>query len=470
MENRASFLTLLASAALLILGLPPLGLWPLSWMAFVPIFLLLERNDTSRTSWFGISLLIGFFYFGYGIYWLWNYDFTIYTSALLCLIPCFAVLFFSFGYFRNSLKDSTFYYFLAPTLWIILMKIYSLTPLGNIAQEVPFYGPFSFFQIASVSGFKTHGALVLGLNAAIAAGIHKKTRRAFIACAVFILLLVSSYSLGSARLKERHPEEKIKAALIQHNLPAIQLWNISHSREIFETYRRLALEASKGKPDLIIFPLYSLPGDLLRHPDFFTDLARQADTPILIATYVPQVESNRDAGFFDMALLYSPQGTVSDIYQAIQPPPFRRIGETNIAEYKLLNTPAGRAGIFLCYENALERMGRKAVNLGADFFISLSNPGFFNQSFMPDYHWMQDRLRAVESGRYVLRVSPNGYSGLIDPLGRVIQKTSLDKEEILTLSFGTRQEKTFYHRNPDWVFWMASIFIAGLLIKRRRPV
>jgi len=50
--------------------------------------------------------------------------------------------------------------------------------------------------------------------------------------------------------------------------------------------------------------------------------------------------------------------------------------------------------------------------------------------FLPEYHLYQDQLRAIETGLFVIRVSANGYSAIIDPRGRIIKRTELAKQQI----------------------------------------
>lgn len=46
-------------------------------------------------------------------------------------------------------------------------------------------------------------------------------------------------------------------------------------------------------------------------------------------------------------------------------------------------------------------------------------------------HLYQDQLRAIETDRWVIRVSSNGYSAIIDPRGRIIKRSELGKQQIL---------------------------------------
>ena len=54
-----------------------------------------------------------------------------------------------------------------------------------------------------------------------------------------------------------------------------------------------------------------------------------------------------------------------------------------------------------------------------DFIFNPSNDAWFGW-WGPPQHWAQARLRALEEGLPVVRATPTGISGVIDPRGRVV--------------------------------------------------
>jgi len=135
-------------------------------------------------------------------------------------------------------------------------------------------------------------------------------------------------------------------------------------------------------------------------------------------------------------MLYTPDVGLTGHYRAVQAPPLGDPQETTADEYKVLDTPVGKIGILLCYEDTTPKLAREAVAEGAEIIIALSNPGHFTKTHLPRHHLFQDQLRAIESGRFVARVSASGYSALIDPRGRLLNKSKLDHEEILQVIAG----------------------------------
>ncbi len=424
----------ISSVILLLLGVHPLELTWLSWFGFLPLFLLFFDARCRLKEFLLATFLTGTLYYGIGLYWLLYYEVRIYLLVLLVLAPTFGLYFLILHLVTGKLKSNALKILAAVFLWILLHQVYSLTPIGTGAIEVPFYGPLSFLQIVSVTGFSALAGIIVGINASLASLWKKRSVASGVLLFLFVSLLLGTYLWGKERLKEPETgQRKIKMALIQHNLPVSGRWNLEHHEEIKAKYRELALEAAKERLDLIVFPLYNFPGDPLRNPEFFTSLAQETGSYILMASYIPEKPGGDILeGFYNMAILYSPEGKIAGEYPAIQAPPFRRIFEKTGKEYKIFETPFGKLGVLLCYEDANPRIAKMAIQQGADTLIALSNPGHFTSTHLPYYHLLQDRLRAIETGRPLLRVSANGYSALIDRKGRLIKKTDLNRETILS--------------------------------------
>lgn len=425
-----------ASALLLLAGIHPLDLYWLSWLAFLPLFLILFDPACRTRSLALQSLFVGVIYFGVGLYWVWFFDLKAYFLAVFVTAPIFAVYFSILRLIQSRVRNSTVLIVLAPLFWVLIHTAYAMSPVGAIAIEAPFYAPLPFLQIAKVPGFAALPFLIIGCNICIALLIQQRSKAAVLGLIIFVFGLLGVFAWGKAGLAKTYPAP-LNLAVIQHNLPVSGKWRLEHPLYVRAKYRELALQAAKEKPSMIIFPLYSFPDDVLRSPEFFSGLAKETKAWILVATYIPQQEGESiTSGFFDAALLYSPEGGLVDHYRAVKAPPFRNISEQNESQYKVLEAPLGKLGILLCYEDSLPRVAREAVKNGAEILIALSNPGFFSNTWMPYYHFMQDRLRAIETQRFVVRASSNGYSGAIDPKGRVLSQSQLDTEQIMRVQVG----------------------------------
>lgn len=421
------------SAVFLLFGLPPAGLWVFSFLGFLPLFLLALDPGLRTRRLFLHAWTVGMIYYGLFFWWLLLYQARIFLIVWLIFAPVFAIYFFAFRLLISKTASSGFKIITASLLWILLGKLFAMTPLTRAPLEIPFYGPLPFLQTASVTDFSVFAGIVTGMNAAGALLIRRRTFPHLAWFAGLILFLALIYVWGDHRLQESSKEQNIKVALVQHNFPISDTWRQSREEYIFSQFERLTSQAAKESPDLLLFPLYTIPGDPLRKPAFFLGLARRAKAHILLAAHIPRFDDgDPKKGLMDTAILYSPEGTIGGTYQATQAPPFRKISEVTAGRYELLRTPFGKLGILLCYEDCVPGIARKAVLEGADILVSISNPGHFTSTHLPYYHLLQDRLRAIENNRFLLRVSTNGYSAIIDPKGKILGKSRLAEECVLS--------------------------------------
>jgi len=79
--------------------------------------------------------------------------------------------------------------------------------------------------------------------------------------------------------------------------------------------------------------------------------------------------------------------------------------------------PLGRFGALICYEAMLSVPATKLAAMGAEALVVVSNEGVFDGTLFKRRRLRQDRLRAVETGLWVVRATETGPSGSIDPRG-----------------------------------------------------
>ncbi|HEX8803167.1 MAG TPA: hypothetical protein VF743_03205, partial [Acidimicrobiales bacterium] len=83
------------------------------------------------------------------------------------------------------------------------------------------------------------------------------------------------------------------------------------------------------------------------------------------------------------------------------------------------------------------------------------------------------RLRAIETGRWVVQVAPTGFSAVIGPDGTVHQRSAVSERAVLQATVGVREGTTPYADLgllPAWVVALASLGGGWALARRtRRP-
>ena len=416
-------------------GLEPWGYFLLSWLGWAFLFSLLLDSKTQKRDWALASVLAGTVYFGAGFYGVCAFSFSAYvvlTFTLTAVLTAFLFL-LQLTLTKRGFMLSTGALFL---LYLLTDCVLAGTPLGSMPLQSLFYSPLPFLQAAAIPGLGLNTLIlaILGLTFSLAWGIKRGLRTGLISTLLFLIVLTGIYAWGHQRLSAPQPTTFGKRiALIQHNLPMGDLWAEDHKREIYQTYETLAAETLREQPGLIVFPFYDFPEDPSRHPEWFQGLAAKLGVPIILGAHIPETRREEiiEKGFRSKLFYFDPKEKAPLIYEAIMGAPFQPIPEKTAAEYKVIESPLGRIGALVCYEDTRPEIVGKAKRQGAKLLIALSNPGHFQKTMIPRYHLIQDQLRAIESGLPVVRISANGYSAFVDSRGRILKQTELSERKIL---------------------------------------
>ncbi|MBI4372527.1 MAG: hypothetical protein HY585_02220 [Candidatus Omnitrophica bacterium] len=414
-----------ASIFLLILSIWAPKLEFLVWLAFVPFFLALQTWKPLQSFFAGI--LLGTAFLSALLCWIVRYELRIFIIVIILTLPFFGLFGFLIGWFWRHFKNHWIRIFAPGLSWSLVSFLYSLSPIDIIGDQISFLQAPSFPGIVRIAGISGITFLIILMNSLMAQwiGTHdKRFRNEALIVTIVLGLGASSY----LPIPKANP---IKVAVVQHNFPISFDWRSTHRQDILSAYENLIRELG-GEVDLIVFPQYGLPMDALREPERLEELARLNKTSILLGTYIPKLPggSLESGERFDTALLFSPNEKIQE-YRATTPPPFRNIGQVLGQEKTPLQLDGVKIAVMLCYEDVRSEEGRIWVRNGAEVIFALSNPGHFLGTLLPRYHLFHDRIRAIETNRYVIRSSPNGFSAMIDPNGKIMTQSELGRIDIL---------------------------------------
>jgi apolipoprotein N-acyltransferase len=119
-----------------------------------------------------------------------------------------------------------------------------------------------------------------------------------------------------------------------------------------------------------------------------------------------------------------------------------------------------RIGTAICYESVYGELVAKFVRNGANILAVITNDSWWDDSPGHRQHFEMSRLRAIETRRYVLRTANGGFSGVIDPLGRVLAKTKYNERTAIQTIVSAQSGETFYVKHGDYIARIAVIFAA----------
>jgi apolipoprotein N-acyltransferase len=501
-----------AAAVFLIISFPDFDLWPLAWIALVPLLLLVARRPRPLRS-FLTGWLFGAVFFYGSCYWL-TYS-MIHTAGISpwvaypLLLPGAIVMglfpaAFAFILARAIRRWGAPALFLAPLLWPAL-EWARLETTGQLWNAIGYSQAFhpSFMQTARFGGVYAVSALIAFANAAVAFALLQRTKRALAVSVLAILsLVITLLFTGRATTVEVRPflrrDDPVIVAL-QPNVPMDLVKSVEDMRRLtarhFEmseaALRQLPVHLQDGnekRPRLVIWPespmnfAYGSDSELRERLAAFT---RANHTSLLLNSQ----ERAPDNGVFNSAVLINEQGELVAQYDKIRLLPFGEyvplpqwlpgaglirgmVGEfTPGTNYRPMQVGPVRAGVFICIESAYPAIARRFTSEGADVLINISNDGYLGPTAVMRQHLSNAVFRAVENGRPVLRVTNTGITALITASGRIEDATAGFKPEVRTWTIAAiRPPPTFYTRHGDVFVYacaLLSLLIFALSFKQR---
>jgi apolipoprotein N-acyltransferase len=127
-----------------------------------------------------------------------------------------------------------------------------------------------------------------------------------------------------------------------------------------------------------------------------------------------------------------------------------------------------RLALSICYEDAFggEMRGQLPA---ATLLVNVSNDAWFGESFAAEQHWQIAQMRALESGRIMLRANNTGITGIIGTDGRSLARLAPFTTDTLTGEVQGRTGATPYVRWGEWgVLLLLALALTGAAVSMHR--
>lgn len=126
-------------------------------------------------------------------------------------------------------------------------------------------------------------------------------------------------------------------------------------------------------------------------------------------------------------------------------------------------------GDTICWDIAYDGIVRETLARGATLLVVQTSNASFTGSSQPTQQWKISRLRAIETGRFVVVPSTNGISGIADADGKVVALADREKPQTLTATVGLASGTTPALVLGRWIEYLLSAAgLLGLVLGRRR--
>jgi len=133
-------------------------------------------------------------------------------------------------------------------------------------------------------------------------------------------------------------------------------------------------------------------------------------------------------------------------------------------EQKLLIAAGQKIAPTICYEDAF---GEDLIRFlpEATLILNASNNAWYGDSFAPHQHVQISQMRALETGRDLMRVTTNGVSALIDHKGKIISHSPQFKAYVVTGLVQPRKGATPYVRFGNYaLIFIIVLGLSGVLL------
>lgn len=210
----------------------------------------------------------------------------------------------------------------------------------------------------------------------------------------------------------------------------------------------VAAVGDETPPDLTVWPESSLDRDpFTPRGEDLAAILREVQPELSDGALLAGVnlEGPRAGTYYNAAVLFDPV-EVTDAYvkRRLVPfgefvparpllgdlPPLRQVPRDAVAGQRpqVLQVAGTPVAVLICFETLFPSLARSNIMAGerpAELLVASTNDASFGVSAEPAQHLAQSRLRAVETGRWVVHAALSGSSAFVDPWGGVHDATAL---------------------------------------------
>ena len=481
------------------LAFPGIDLWPLGFVALIPLRVALVGQTPKRAFWLG--WLSGLTMISLGFYWMVDMmrQFSGFSTpicvGMLLIVNAFQagrMGLFAWLFVRGERR------FPAGIVWLCALATSELVfpvlffwSFGAVVHGQPV-----LTQLAEVGGIYAVALVMAAANFGLAEfAVARLQKRAVNVRAALPYLLVPVVAALYGLVRIHQVDARVAAApkamigLVQANMSLTG--KRSHPNEGMHRHITATRElTAKQHLDLVIWSETSVMGAMLEDeakavvPRSF---AARLRVPLLFgAVLVKKVTDAREYAYFNSALITDATGEVHGRYDKQELVPFSEhmpLGRQIPALYEISPNsgkfepgesdaplPLGehRIGTLICNDDAVPALAnRVAQDLDTDLLANLTNDAWFGDTTEPWIHLALSKFRAIEHRRFFVRSTNSGVSAFVDPVGRTLATTETFKEQTLVHEIAWLRGRTPYEWLGTYPYWLAAAFAVYAALGQR---
>jgi apolipoprotein N-acyltransferase len=458
------------SAALFFLGTGLAPVWPLTWLAAIPVLWIAPRISATQ------AFFVASAAYALGGLNGWSYSRAVLptwvVALFLVIISCVfgaTVLLFRTSVLRGKLWQAALVF---PASWVTIEFIVAMLSvhgtIGNLGYSQMNF--LSILQIASLAGIWGISFSIFLFAATIAVLLNAGPASIKILMSAGVsLFFILVLGFGVWRLVATPKDSPVvKVGLVASDSPEnVHANTPAEARAIFQRYADQIKPLAGQGVKLFVLPENSGPVTDESQAEVdaaFGDLAKQ--TGAYIAVGVDRITQGPS---WNQERLYSPQEGLVATYNKHHLLPHFEDQFAPDVKRTVVNQSSGKWGLQICKDMDFPRLSREYSQDGVGLLLV---PAW---DFVDD-GWLHGRmaiLRGVESGFSIARSAKLGILTATDDRGRILaeRKTIGPVFASVVVNVPVRHDTTLYSRFGNWFAWLCIALLVATLfsITRRRP-
>ena len=483
-------LVAIIAGLLVAFSLPPWGWWPLAYVG-VALFATCRPNSNRARFMFGTMFALA--WLAPGMAWMWFLTAPGYVIAALLFSALHGVAAMITGAVTDQRKHRAIVGPLAHTLAEALRFSFPFggVPLATLAisQAASPIGP-----IVRVGGplLLTYVVLQIGFLLANLRDTKMPQRTVHVLLIAFVVLAVLPVA-GSIAPHGHDIGRSLNIAAVQGGGPQGTLAINTNSRDVvtrhLDATRTISgvSTASDKQLDLVIWP-----ENVIDVSSFSSSVERAevaAEAARLNAPFLVGITEDLDNRYFTNAqVVVNTDGSLGDRYDKVRRVPFGefvpmrglleavgapvdRIPRDAMAGHDtaILRAADTTIAVVISWEVFFAGRANEGIERGATLLVNPTNGSSYTGTILQTQQIASSRLRALETGRWLVQVSPTGFSAFVSPSGQVFDRTGVSEQHVIIREVQLRSGRTIYSFIGDMpiILLMIASLLALLIVGRR---
>lgn len=482
------------------MSLPPWGFWPLAFVGVALFEVSLGETPSRRDRWWrGLLFGAGWLFPGMGWMWFLTAPGYLVAGLLFAALHGLAAVVAPTGPWRVIGR---------PAAHTVVEALRLVMPFGGVPLATIAIGQAGgpLLGVARVGGVVLLTWLVFQIGFALAgpspyvpamvrhrgARPHLHGGAAFLAAAVVIVLAAVAPEGADAG-------RTMRVTIVQGGGPQGTRAIHTDPRDVVERHLAATSSIEPGSTDLVVWPenvidVETFDGSV-EHQEIAAEAKRiGAPFAVGITEEVARTSPDDPGAFLNAQVVVDVDGTILGRYEKVRRVPFGEyvplrgvleglgapvdqiprdaVAGTGPAFVELAD--GTRIGVAISWEIFFSSRVRDGVDHGGEFVMNPTNGSSYTGTILQTQQVASSRLRAVESGRWVVQAAPTGFSAFVDPDGQVHQRTSVSEQAVIEQEIALRDGHTWFQTLGNLPFWfLAAAVLAGsvwMAERARRPV